>query len=133
MTLFIDAAVVKGVGRSFGVSVNHRNETDTDFEPLDLSPYAIRFRVLGGSEADSKVLVEHIITQYSDEDVDGNITNPENGQFTFTITTQDTEVLGIGKRPITIELLDVDTLEYVDTLTEGGETGEFNKIYIVQV
>ena len=131
--LFIDAAIVKGVGKTFSCSIQHRNETDTEFEPLDLSPYAIRFRVLGSATANAKVLVEHIITQYTDQDVDGNIFDPSNGQFSFTITAGDTEVLGIGKRPITIELLDVDTLEYVDTLTEGGETGEFNKIYIVQV
>ena len=131
--LFIDAAIVKGVGKSFSCSIQQRNETDTDFEPLDLSPYAIRFRVLGSSTADAKVLVEHIITQYTEQDVDGNIFDPSNGQFSFCITAEDTNILGVGKRPIQIDLLDVDTLEYMDTLTEGGEQGEFNKIFIVQV
>ena len=131
--MFIDAKVIKGVGRSFSCTIQQKNTTLTGFEPMDLSDYAIRFRVLGSSTADGVVLVEHIITQYSDMEVDGQITNPTQGEFSFAITKEDTETLGIGKRPITIELLDADDLSYIDTITQGGKNGEFNVINIIQV
>lgn len=131
--MFIDAKVIKGVGRSFSCSLQQKDPTGQKFVPLDLSPFAIRFRVLGSSTADGYVLVEHIITQFTDMEVDGQIYDPANGEFAFCINKEDTETLGIGNRPITIELLNVDTLEYVDTITQGGKNGEFNKIMIIQV
>ena len=131
--MFIDAKVVKGTGRTFSCSIQQKDETNTSFVPMDLSDYAIRFRVMGSSTADGAVLVEHIITLFSDPEVDGEIYNPTHGEFSFTITAEDTNKLGIGKRPIMIDILDADTLTYVDTLTQGGKNGEFNVINIIQV
>lgn len=131
--MFIDAKVIKGVSRSFSCSLQQKDPTGQSFIPLDLSPFAIRFRVLGSTTADGYILSEHIITQFTDPEVDGQIYDPANGEFSFCISKEDTDKLGIGSRPITIELLDVDTLEYVDTITQGGKNGEFNKIMIIQV
>ena len=131
--MFIDAKVIKGVGRSFSCTLQVKDNTGQTFIPLDLSPFAIRFRVLGSTTADGYVLIEHIITQFTDPDVDGQIYDPENGEFAFCINKDDTEILGIGSRPITIELLDTDTLEYIDTITQGGKNGEFNRIMVIQV
>ena len=131
---FIDAVVVKGTSVTKSVSIQVRNETDTGFVPFDLNPYAIRFRVLGSPTANAKVLIEKIITQVSDEDKVGRITNPAQGEFTFTINADDSiNKLSLGNHPISIDSLDVDSLEYQFTLTEGGANGEFNKIMIVQV
>lgn len=130
---FIDAVVLKGQKRKFTVSIEMRDETTQDFVPFDLTPYSIRFRVMGAPTADAAVLVEHILTQASDVEVDGRITNAQNGEFTFTITAEDTLKLGLGKKPIMIDIIMNDTQELVHTLTEGGANGEFNKIFIVQV
>ena len=89
--------------------------------------------MLGAPTADAEVLVEHLITENSDMEVDGQIDNPTNGQFTFTINKDDTDVLGLGKFPIQIILVDAESLIPQFTLTEGGEKGEFSKIQIVQV
>lgn len=131
--LFIDAVVVKGSTKSFTVSINQRNEADTGFEPLDLSNYLVRFSILGAPTADSKVLIEHLITTNSDIDTGGIINNPTNGEFTFTVTADDTNTVGLGKFPIKIELLDPESEEVEILLTEGGFGGEFNAIQIVQV
>lgn len=131
--LFIDAVIVKGSTKSFSVSVNQRNETNTGFEPLDLSSYAVKFSILGAPTADSKVLIEHVITSNSNIETGGIINNPTNGEFTFTVTAEDTNAVGLGKFPIKIELLDAETLEADVVLTEGGYEGEFNAIQIVQV
>ena len=131
--LYIDAVIVKGSSRTFGVSINQRNEENTDFEPMDLSDYAIRFSVLGSPVADGKVLVEHIITTNTTDEEGGCINNPTNGEFAFTITSQDTNKLGFGKFPIKIEILDGASLEVEHILTEGNENGEFNAIRIVEV
>ena len=131
--LFIDAVIVKGSTKSFTVSINQRNETDTGFEPLDLSNYLVRFSILGAPTADSTVLIEHLITTNSDIDTDGIINNPTNGEFTFTVTAGDTNAIGLGKFPIKIELLDPESKEVEILLTEGGYGGEFNAIQIVQV
>lgn len=131
--LFIDAVVVKGSTKSFSVSISQRNETDTDFEPFDLSNYAIKFSVMGAPTSDSAVLLEHIITTNTDKDVDGIINDPTNGEFYFTVSAEDTKKLGLGKFPIKLEFLDGTSLEVLDTLTEGGLEGEFNALQIVQV
>lgn len=131
--LFIDAVVVKGSTKSFTVSINQRNETDTGFEPLDLSNYLVRFSILGAPTADSKVLIEHLITTNSNINTGGIINNPTNGEFTFTVTADDTNSIGLGKFPIKIELLDPESEEVEILLTEGGYGGEFNAIQIVQV
>ena len=131
--LFIDAVVVKGSTKSFTVSINQRNETDTGFEPLDLSNYLVRFSILGAPTADSTVLIEHLITTNSDINTDGIINNPTNGEFTLTVTADDTNTIGLGKFPIKIELLDPESEEVEILLTEGGYGGEFNAIQIVQV
>ena len=131
--LFIDAVVVKGSTKSFTVSINQRNETDTGFEPLDLSNYLVRFSILGAPTADSTVLIEHLITTNSDINTDGIINNPTNGEFTLTVTADDTNAIGLGKFPIKIELLDPESEEVEILLTEGGYGGEFNAIQIVQV
>lgn len=131
--LYIDAVVVKGSGKTFSVSINQRNSTDTGFEPLDLSNYNIRFSILGAPTSDSKVLVEHIITTNTNRLIDGIINDPTNGEFMFTITADDTNTVGLGKFPIKLELLDPNTLEPDFVLTEGGEEGEFNAIQVVEV
>lgn len=131
--MFIDAKVISGTGRTFACTIQEKDTTDTIFNPMDLSEYAIRFRILGSSTADGVVLVEHIITQNSDMETDGQIYNPTQGEFGFTVTKEDTQLLGIGKRPITLELLDADDLSYIDTITQGGKNGEFNVINIIQV
>lgn len=135
--MFIDAVVVKGSGKSFNVSVNVLSATSTESEPefvaLDLDPYAVQFRILGATTSDAKVLVEHLITQNTEPSEDGQITNPQDGQFTFTVTAEDTNKLGFGKFPIQINMLDAETLQHEFTLTEGGENSEFNCVRIVQV
>lgn len=134
MSLYIDAVVVKGTKRVFGCTVNTKtqNEAKDEFAPLDLTPYSVRFRVLGSATADAKVLLEKIITQTTDEESIGIINDAENGQFEFVINIADTQLLGLGKFAIMIELLDANTLEPQITLTEGGYNGEFNKLQIVQ-
>ena len=134
MSLYIDAVVVKGTRRIFGCTVNTKtqNEAKDEFSPLDLTPYSVRFRVLGSATADAKVLLEKIITQTTDEESTGIINDAENGQFEFVINITDTQLLGLGKFAIMIELLDANTLEPQITLTEGGYNGEFNKLQIVQ-
>ena len=134
MSLYIDAVVVKGTRRIFGCTVNTKtqNEAKDEFAPLDLTPYSVRFRVLGSAIADAKVLLEKIITQTTDEESIGIINDAENGQFEFVINIADTQLLGLGKFAIMIELLDANTLEPQITLTEGGYDGEFNKLQIVQ-
>lgn len=130
---FIDAVIVKGETKPFTASIQVRNEQNTSFEPLDLSDYAVRFRVMGATTADAKVLIEKVLTQNTDEELDGIINNPEGGEFTFVVTAEDTKKLGLGEHPIMLELLDAASLEPEFTLTEGGLRGEFNSIRIVQV
>lgn len=133
MAQFIDAVVLKGQTRQFTSTIQIRDEQNLNFVPFNLLPYVIRFRVMGSAVADADVIVEHIITQVSDLETVGQITNAEAGEFTFTITAEDTNILGLGKKPIMIDILNADTQELVYTLTEGGARGEYNKIYIVQV
>lgn len=133
MAQFIDAVVLKGQTRQFTSTIQIRDEQNLDFIPFNLFPYIVRFRVMGSAVADADVIVEHIITQVSDLETVGQITNAEAGEFTFTITAEDTNILGLGKKPIMIDILNADTQELVYTLTEGGARGEYNKIYIVQV
>ncbi len=130
---FIDAVVVKGKSKVFTASLQVRDSQDTGFEPLDLSNYAVAFRIMGAPTGDAKVLVEHIITQNTDVNEDGLITNPEGGEFSFVVTAEDTHKVGLGEHPIMIELLDATSLEPEFLLTEGGLRGEFNSIRIVQV
>lgn len=131
---FIDAVVVRGTSKTFSVSVNQLQENSlTNFEPLDLNPYSVVFKVMGSSTADGEVLLEKLITQNTDETNPGIINVPDNGQFTFVITDEDTINLGVGKFPIMLQLVDPTTLEPQITLTEGGYKGEFNKLQIVQV
>lgn len=129
--MFIDATVIKG--QKTVKSCTIKKKSLTEFIPFDLTNYNLRFQVLGAPTADAKVLVEHIITQVSDPDVDGQITDAVNGKFEFVITAEDTETIGLGKKPVKIDFLDVDTNEFIDSLTMGGLNGEFNKIQVVQV
>lgn len=130
---FIDAVIVKGESRSFSASIQIRNEQGTGFEPLDLSNYAVRFRIMGATTSDAEVLIERVITQNTEEENYGIISNPENGEFIFVVTADDTLKVGLGEHPIMLELLDAASLEHEFTLTEGGLDGEFNSIRIVQV
>ncbi len=130
---FIDAVVIKGTTKPFSVSIQQRNKQNTGFESLDLSDYAVRFRVMGAPTADAKVLIEKIITQVSDEESSGIINNATGGEFIFVITADDTRKLGLGEHPIMLELLDAASLEPEFALTEGGLSGEFNSVRIVQV
>lgn len=131
--MYIDAVVVKGIGKILNCTIETRNETDTDFVPLDLSPYAIRFRVLGTTVGNAKVLLEKIIDSFTDLETIGQILDANSGNFAFTITANDTEQLSLGEHPIRIDLLDFNTRNYIDTITEGGNFGEFSKIHIIQV
>jgi len=131
--LYIDAVIVKGIGRTLTVSIKHKNESGDDFEAFDLRPYEIRFRVLGSADGDGVILIEKIIAEDTDESTIGRITNGEGGEFSFTITADDTHFLGLGGKPITLELLNQETRELVYNLTEGGVAqGEFSKITIVR-
>lgn len=130
---FIDAVVVKGETKPFTASIQIRDEQNTGFVPMDLSIYSVRFRIMGAPTADAEVLVEKIITQNSDERLDGIINNPEGGEFTFVVTANDTIKIGLGEHPIMLELLDSTSLQHIFTLTEGGLNGEFNSIRVVQV
>ena len=131
--LYIDAVTVKGSKKAFSVSIEQLDETEQNFEPFDLSPYSVRFQILGAAEADAEVLVEKIITQNTDEEEEGIIDNPEQGTFIFTITKEDTEKLGLGKFPLCIKIIDAASEEDVFILTEGGYQGEFSKLQVVQV
>lgn len=130
--LYIDALVIKGSTRSFSVSMEQLDETEQNFEPFNLSPYSIKFQVLGAAEADAEVLIEKIITGNTEAEEVGIIDNPEQGTFIFTITSEDTDKLGLGKFPVCIRLIDAETEEDVSILTEGSFEGEFNKLQIVQ-
>lgn len=130
---FIDYIAVKGRTTSKTCHIDVTEDDGITFKPLDLNPYSVRFRILGSATADAKVLVEHLITQNSLESEDGVISDPSNGDFTITVTKEDTNIIGLGNHPIDIVLLDAETLEEVYALTEGGTKGEFNKIQVVQV
>lgn len=130
--LYIDAVVVKGTSRTFTVSIETLNDDGITFSPFDLNPYSVRFSVLGSATADGTILLQKVITQNTEEDENGLIDVPENGQFSFTVTVEDTQTLGLGKHPIMLELLDAETLEPEIVLTEGAYQGEFNKLQIVQ-
>lgn len=131
--MFIDAVVPLGEEKNFTVSINQRTEDEKSFEPLDLSEYSIRFRVLGAPTANAKVLIEHIITQNTDEQDYGQIYDATGGEFSFGFTADETISLGLGEFAIEIVLLDATTGQYIDNLTEGNENAEFNKIRIVEV
>lgn len=131
--MFIDAVILYGQSKNFSVSVNILDDETGEFVPFDLSDYAVSFKVLGSPTANAEVLVEHIITETTDLDNDGQITDAQNGQFTFNITAEDTVTIGIGQHPIKIDIVDSESLDLEFTLTEGGKDGEFNKVYIVQV
>lgn len=130
---FLDAVVIKGENKNFSVSIETTEDNGNTFTPLDLTNFAVRFRVLGAPTSDAKVLVEHIITQNSDMETEGVIDDPNNGQFIFAISAEETNKLGLGAFPISLSLLDATSLDYVFTLTEGAFNGEFSKIRIVQV
>lgn len=131
--MYINATIIYGVGKSYTCTIDATENNGVSFTPLDLTPYSIRFKVLGSPTADAKVLVEHIITQNTDLDTEGQITNAELGEFSFTISAEDTHTLGFGHFPIAIELIDAETEEYIDSITQGKEGDEFNKIHIVEV
>ena len=131
--LYIDAVIVKGSKRTFTVSIETLNEDGVTFSPLDLNSYSVRFSVLGAATADAKVLLQKVITQNTSADDTGIIYDPNNGAFSFTVTAEDTNTLGLGKFPMMLELLNATTLDVEFTLTEGAYQGEFNKIQIVQV
>lgn len=131
--MYINATITYGVSKGYTCSIQETENNGVSFTPLDLTPYSIKFKVLGSPTADAKVLIEHLITQNTDLDTEGQITNAENGEFTFMVTKEDTFKLGFGHFPIALELLDAETLDYVDTITQGKEGEEFNHIYIVEV
>lgn len=129
---YIDCTVIKGQNKAHRCVIEALDELK-EFQPLDLNDYAVQFRVMGAPTANAKVLVEHIITQNTDLETEGQITNPENGEFVFIISAEDTEILGLGSHPIQLNLLDADSLEIATNLTEGNTKAEFNRINIVQV
>lgn len=136
--LYIDGVVVIGKTRTFSVQINQvteetQNLSNPEFEPMDLSPYNIRFRLLGSAEGNGIILLEKIITQTTDRNAVGIVEEPTSGEFTFVITDDESLTLGLGNFPMTLELIDIDTKEPIYTLTEGGiAQGEFNKIQIVR-
>ena len=136
--LYIDGVVVKGIGRTFSVSIKQPTEetatlTKPEWEPLDLSSYTIQFDILGSADGNGIVLVRKTINQISDETTEGLIREPATGEFTFVITADDTNTLGLGSYPIVIKLLDSSSGTLIHTLTEGGtKQGEFSKITVVR-
>lgn len=131
--MFIDAVLIYGEAKNFSVSVNVRNDNDTSFVPFDLTDYAIKFDVLGSPTANGKILLSKTITQLTNLNEEGQITDAQNGQFVFNITADETVQLGLGHHPIQIKIIDLDTGAEFITLTEGGDLGEFSKLHIVQV
>ena len=130
---YIDATCIKGQKNMFSSTIEITEDNGISFVPFDLNAYSIRFRVLGAPTADAKTLIEKIITQNTDIEVIGQIDNPSNGSFTFTITKDDTDILGLGKFPIKLDLLDAASGSEIYSLTLGDERSEFNAIRVVQV
>ena len=117
----------------FSSTIEITEDNGVSFVPFDLNAYSIRFRVLGSPTADAKILIEKVITQNTDIEVIGQIDNPSNVSFTFTITKDDTNILGLGKFPIKLDLLDAASESEIYSLTLGDERSEFNAIRVVQV
>lgn len=130
---YIDATCIKGQKNIFSSTIEITEDNGVSFVPFDLNAYSVRFRVLGAPTADAKTLIEKIITQNTDIEVIGQIDNPSNGSFTFTITKDDTNILGLGKFPIKLDLLDAASGSEIYSLTLGDERSEFNAIRVVQV
>lgn len=130
---YIDATCIKGQKNIFSSTIEITEDNGVSFVPFDLNAYSVRFRVLGAPTADAKTLIEKIITQNTDIEVIGQIDNPFNGSFTFTITKDDTDILGLGKFPIKLDLLDAASESEIYSLTLGDERSEFNSIRVVQV
>lgn len=130
---YIDATCIKGQKNIFSSTIEITEDNGASFVPFDLNAYSVRFRVLGAPTADAKTLIEKIITQNTDIEVIGQIDNPSNGSFTFTITKDDTDILGLGKFPIKLDLLDAASGSEIYSLTLGDERSEFNAIRVVQV
>lgn len=130
---YIDATCIKGQKNMFSSTIEITEDNGVSFVPFDLNAYSVRFRVLGAPTADAKTLIEKIITQNTDIEVIGQIDNPSNGSFTFTITKDDTDILGLGKFPIKLDLLDAASGSEIYSLTLGDERSEFNAIRVVQV
>lgn len=131
--MYINATIIYGKSKGYSCSIETTKNDGVSFTPLDLNPYSVKFKVLGSPTADAKVLVEHLITQNTDIETEGQITNPEEGEFVFTVSKEDTYKLGLGHFPIALELVDVNTGELIDTITQGKEGEEFNKINITEV
>ena len=53
--------------------------------------------------------------------------------YSTTITKDDTDILGLGKFPIKLDLLDAASGSEIYSLTLGDERSEFNSIRVVQV
>lgn len=130
---YIDATCIKGQKNIFSSTIEITEDNGVSFVPFDLNAYSVRFRVLGAPTADAKTLIEKIITQNTDIEVIGQIDNPSNGSFTFTITKDDTDILGLGKFPIKLDLLDAASGSEIYSLALGDERSEFNSIRVVQV
>ena len=130
---YINAMCIKGQKNIFSSTIEITEDNGVSFVPFDLNAYSVRFRVLGAPTADAKTLIEKIITQNTDIEVIGQIDNPSNGSFTFTITKDDTNILGLGKFPIKLDLLDAASGSEIYSLTLGDERSEFNAIRVVQV
>ena len=129
---YIDATCIKGQKNIFSSTIEITEDNGVSFVPFDLNAYSVRFRVLGAPPAHAKTLIEKIITQNTDIEVIGQIDNPSNGSFTFTITKDDTDILGLGKFPIKLDLLDAASGSEIYSLTLGDERSEFNAIRVVQ-
>lgn len=129
---YINATCIKGQNNPFTASIEI-NDNAEKFTPMDLNNYSIRMRILGAPTADAKVLIEKIITQNTDLEELGQINDPNNGTFTFVISKADTNLLGLGKFPIKLDILDAASLSEIYSLTIGDERNEFNSIRVVQV
>ena len=129
---YIDATCIKGQNNPFTASIEI-NDNAEDFTPMDLNNYSIRMRILGSPTADAKVLIEKIITQNTNIEEFGQIDDPNNGAFTFVINKEDTNLLGLGKFPIKLDILDATSLAEIYSLTIGDERNEFNCVRVVQV
>lgn len=59
-------------------------------DPIDLSPYTIIVQVKRTPLEKSKPIVDKTITTVSDLNVDGQILNPQQGEFVLHLTKEDT-------------------------------------------
>lgn len=86
--------VVQGTDRGYDFSINQRlynNETETyETTPFNLTDWTINFYVKPAPYYSVEPMITKIITTTSDQATVGQITDPENGQFTVQVVKEET-------------------------------------------